>query len=225
MENYPVFMRVAGWRCVVIGAGHAAEPRIVALAEAGALLTVIAPEVQPAVAHLATAGRLVHVGRKYQTGDLDSARLAYAAVGDDAIHAQIATDAAATGVLLNVVDRPQWCDFITPSIVRRGRLTLAISTGGASPALARQIRLDLENRFGPEYAIALEILARVRRVLSERKMTFADKQQRLSRLVAAPFIDHIRAGECDAVDTLLAMVAEGLSLGALGMAGLEVHHE
>lgn len=225
MKHFPISLCLEGHRCVVVGAGTAAAPRIFDLVAAGARVAVVAPHACAAVDELATTGKITHHARVYAQGDLDGCLLAYAATGDDALHERIAADAASAGVLLNVVDRPRWCDFITPAIVRRGRLTLAISTGGASPALARRVRQELEAHFGPEYATALELLARLRPILAARGMSLADKQERLGNLVAAPLLDHVRAGRTDAIDQLLANVADGLSLAALGMATLEGAHE
>lgn len=225
MNDYPVYLRLADRPCVVVGAGEAAEPRILELLAAGARLKVVAPRARPRVAELAEAGRVQHLKRAYQRGDLDGCLLAYAAVGDDVMHRQIAEDAANSGVLLNVVDRPRWCDFITPALVRRGRLAVAISTGGASPALARRIREDLEAHFGAEYAVALEILARMRPHLAKRNLSLADKQRLLGRLVAEPFLDFVRSGQTAEIDRLLAAVDPGLSLAALGITELHMATE
>lgn len=214
-SGIPLTLRVGGRRCAVIGAGGAAEPRIDDLAAAGAALTVIAPDATVRVRELAAQGHLTLIERTYRIGDLAGVDLAYAATGDDAVHAEIANEASRTGTWLNVVDRPQWCDFTTPAVVRRGRLTVAISTGGASPALARRIRLDLEEQFGPEYEQALELLARLRPLLATRGLSFADKQARLGRLVGAPLLDSLRRGDGAAVDRLLAEVDPGLSLAAI----------
>lgn len=217
MHATPVFLRLADRACVVVGAGSEAAPRITELVAAGARVTVVAPELGAAAAALADAGRFLHLPRRYRRGDLDGAFLAYAATGDDAVHAAIAADARAAGVLLNVVDRPAWCDFITPAVVRRGALTLAISTGGASPALARRLRLDLEAQFGPEYAVVLEILRRARRLVADRGLDLAAKQRLFGRLVDAPLVEYVREGRRDAIDALLAGLGEGVSLAAIGM--------
>jgi len=225
MEFHPVFLRVSGRPCVVVGAGRAAEPRILALVEAGATVTVIAPTVSVAVARLAADGRLRHLPRSYRRGDLHGFRLAYAATEDDTVHAAIAAEADASGVLLNVVDRPAWCDFITPAVVRQGALTVAISTGGASPALARKLRADLEERFGPEYAVALELLRRLRPVLRARGLGFAAKQEALGRLVDSPLLEYVRDGRRAEIDRLLAAFGMDLSLATLGMEELGGPHE
>jgi precorrin-2 dehydrogenase/sirohydrochlorin ferrochelatase len=217
MQTTPIFLQVARRPCVVIGAGEAARPRIVELVHAGAEVTVVAPVLCVTVARLAADGQLRHLPRPYRRGDLDGAFLAYAATGDDAVHADVAVDARAAGVLLNVVDRPAWCDFITPAVVRRGALTLAISTGGASPALARRVRLDLEDRYGPEYAVVLELLRRLRQRLGDRGLDLAAKQELFGRLVDGPLVEYVREGRRDAIDALLAGLGADLSLAALGM--------
>lgn len=187
------------------------------LVDAEAVLTVIAPEVSPAVAAAARAGRLRYLARRYRHGDLAGAFVAYAAVGDDAVHREIAAEARAAGVLLNVVDRPEWCDFTTPAIVRRGRVGFAISTGGASPALAGKLRRELEERYGPEYAAVAELLWRMRQRPEFRRLGFADKRTLFGRLVDGPLVEYVREGRIDRVDALLAEAGDGLSWAALGM--------
>jgi siroheme synthase (precorrin-2 oxidase/ferrochelatase) len=107
---------------------------------------------------LAAAQQITHQARAYRRGDLQGTFLAYAATDSDVLHTQITDEAHVAGVLLNVVDQPALCDFIMPAIVARGDLVIATSTGGASPALAKRIRHDLEDTFGPEYDLALQLL-------------------------------------------------------------------
>src|SRR5215470_4087084 len=120
MKYYPIFMRVAGRPCVVIGGGNVAEQKVHSLLRAGARVTVISPDLAAPLAGLASAGAITHRPRDYASGDLKGFCLAYAATDDERLHEQIAREAEAAGVLLNVVDRPALCDFIVPSVMERG---------------------------------------------------------------------------------------------------------
>jgi len=217
MKFYPVFLRVAGRRCVVIGGGEVAERKVESLLAAGAHVVVISPGVTAGLAARAAQGVIEHLPRRYRRGDLEGVCLAYAATDDEALHAAIASDAAAAGVPLNVVDRPQWCSFIVPSILTRGDLTIAVSTSGGSPALARRVRQDLEDVLGPEYERALDVLARLRRHLQAQALPSEERQRILTRLVASDLLDHLRGPDAAAVDRLLAEhVGRDVSLATLG---------
>jgi len=217
MKHYPVFLRVAGRRCVVIGGGAVAERKVESLLAAGARVSVVSPLLTPALSTLVAQGAIEHARRAYVAGDLAGAFLAYAATDDEALHARLAADAEAERVLLNVVDRPQWCDFIVPSMMTRGDLTVAVSTSGNSPALARRVREDIDQMLGPEYERALDVLARLRRHLNERALSAAERQRILCGLVASDLLRHLREPDTVAVDRLLAEhVGRGVSLAALG---------
>jgi precorrin-2 dehydrogenase/sirohydrochlorin ferrochelatase len=219
MKYYPVFLRVAGRRCVVIGGGEVAERKVGSLLAAGARVAVVSPALNGGLVVLASRGEIEHVARPYRKGDLGGALLAYAATDDEALHAAVAAEAEAAGVLLNVVDRPRWCDFIVPSIMRRGDLAVAVSTAGASPALARRVREDIERALGPEYERALDVLARLRRHLQEQPLSAAQRRRILTGLVASELLDRLRDADTAGVDRLLAEHAgEQVSLASLGAA-------
>ena len=218
MKYYPVFLRVAGRRCVVVGGGKVAEQKVESLLRAGARVTVISPEVTPRIAALAATSEIEHQGRPYARGDLHDCFLAYAATDDAHVQQQVVGEAGDAGVLLNVVDRPQLCDFIAPAVVERGDLVVATSTGGASPALAKRIRQDLQGAFGPEYDVALQLLRRLRERLAGQSRPAAERQRILSTLANSSLLDYLREGQTHLVDRLLAeTVGDGVSLATLGM--------
>ncbi|MFO8013144.1 MAG: bifunctional precorrin-2 dehydrogenase/sirohydrochlorin ferrochelatase [Phycisphaerae bacterium] len=162
---YPIVLDLAGRRAVVVGGGRVALRKARALAEAGARVTAVAPEFLP---EFAEAAGVECVEAPYAAGHLDGAVLAIAATDDETVNRRVAGDARAAGVLVNVVDVPEACDFIVPAQVRRGDLLVAITTGGAAPSLSRRLRERLEAAFGPEWEAYLEQLRAVReRVLSE----------------------------------------------------------
>ncbi len=219
MKYYPAFLRIAAQRCLVIGGGRVAEQKVASLLNAGGRVTVISPQLTAGLDGLAADGRIEHVARAYRPGDIHGYFIVIAATTDAAVQRQVAAEAAAaTGVLLNVVDRPELCDFIVPSIMERGDLMIATSTSGKSPALARRIRQDLEARFGPEYAQALVLLGRLRDYLAHSSLSVSERKRILTSLVESPLLDHLQHGESGQVDRLLAeTLGNGVSLSQLGV--------
>jgi len=218
MRYYPIFLRVEGRPCLVIGGGEVAERKIASLLAAGARVTVVSPALTPTLAAQVDAGRLSHHARRYRPGDLKGFLVAYAATNDEGVHAEIARDAAEAGVLLNVVDRPQQCDFVVPSVLVRGDLTVAVSTGGGSPALARKVRQEIEEIIGPEYEQALAVLSRLRARLRAAGLSPAERRRIFHRLLESDLVDGIRQRDVTAVERTLARhVGDGLSLSALGV--------
>jgi len=151
-DYFAAFLDLRGRRCLVVGGGEISERKARALLECGARVTVVSPVVTGGLAALAAAGRIVDRRRTFRRSDLRGCALAVAATGDPTVDDAVAALARRARVLVNVVDRPARCDFILPSVLRRGELQIAVSTGGRSPALAREIRRRLESLFGPEYA-------------------------------------------------------------------------
>jgi len=162
---YPVFLELKGVRCVVIGGGAIAEGKVRGLLAAGADVMVVSPSLTPSLAEAAREGRLSHRARPYGYGDLDGVTLAFAATGDAVVNAAVAAEGTHRGVWVNAADDPAHCDFILPAVVRRGDLTVAVSTGGASPAVARAVKEELERHLGPEYTTLVEVAGAVRRTL------------------------------------------------------------
>jgi precorrin-2 dehydrogenase/sirohydrochlorin ferrochelatase len=165
MAYFPVFLELAGRRCVVVGGGVVAERRIAGLLAAGAAITVIAPTLTSALAALAAEGRLRHEPRGYRAGDLAGFDLAFAATDAGDVNGALAREGRARGVWVNAADDPVNCTFILPALVRRGDLTVAVSTGGTSPALARAVREDLERYLTADYATLAQVAAEARREL------------------------------------------------------------
>lgn len=207
MRYYPLFVRLEGRPCVVIGGGEEAERKVRGLLSAGALVTLVGPELTPGLAALVAEGAIAHRAGRYRAGDLAGAFLAYAAGDDEPVNAAIAAEAEAEGVLLNVVDRPAHCSFIVPAVVERGDLVIATSTGGASPMLARRIREDLEARFGPEYAEGLRLLRALRQRLKREGRAFEERKRVFAALIDSDLLARLRRGDRAGVDRLLAEIA------------------
>ena len=159
---YPVYLAIKDRLCVIIGGGQIAEGKIASLLECGGNIRMIAPEVTQEVQDMADSGALVLEKREYREGDLEGAFVAIAATDDNAVQRRIKAEAERLGILLNVADVTHLCDFIAPSVVRKGEVTVAISTAGVSPALARKLRETLEVSRDLAYADMASLLGEVR---------------------------------------------------------------
>ncbi|WP_263365290.1 precorrin-2 dehydrogenase/sirohydrochlorin ferrochelatase family protein [Edaphobacter bradus] len=163
MSLFPIFLKLTGRPCVVVGAGHLAESKIESLQAASAHISVIAPAASERIRNLADEGELTYHARPYQQGDLAGAFLVVAATNDPAVNRAVFAEAESSGVLCNAVDDPPFCDFYFPSVVRRGDLQIAISTAGHSPALAQQLRKQLHEQLPLDLGDWLAELGNLRR--------------------------------------------------------------
>ncbi|HEX9014412.1 MAG TPA: bifunctional precorrin-2 dehydrogenase/sirohydrochlorin ferrochelatase [Chloroflexota bacterium] len=159
---YPAFLDLRGRKAVVVGGGAVAYRKIESLLAAGARVVAVSPKFDPGIEAMAEQGSVRLERREYRRGDLTGAVLAIAATSDRETNSAVREEATASNVLLNVVDSPSDSNFIVPSMVRRGELTVAISTGGLSPALAKRLRQRIEEIVAPEYGAFLEILGSLR---------------------------------------------------------------
>ena len=162
---FPMFLKLAGRQCLVVGAGKVGEPKIGGLVESGARIRVVALDASPTVREWAHAGKLELELRAFSADDLDGAFLAVVATNSRHLNELVYHEAQRRGVLCNVVDVPDLCDFFYPAVVRRGDLQIAISTAGQSPSLAQKIRQQLEKQFGPGYAAWVAELGETRRLI------------------------------------------------------------
>jgi precorrin-2 dehydrogenase/sirohydrochlorin ferrochelatase len=207
MKYYPVFLRLSGRKCLVVGGGAVAAQKVRALLAAGGDVTVLSPQLGEELEQLSLRGRVTHLEREYRGGDLVGAFIVFSATGDERVDRQVADDAATAGVLINVVDRPQHCDFISPSVVTRDDLIIAISTSGASPAMARQLREKLEAEIGPEYALALQLLGRLRRRLKDLETPAPERTRIFNELIDSPLLELLRLQRFGDVDELITHTA------------------
>jgi precorrin-2 dehydrogenase len=197
MKYYPVFWDVRDKKCVVIGGGEVALRKVRRLLDCGAQVLVISPQLEQALAALDAENALQHMEADYDPQYIEGASLVIGATDDEKTNAAIAADCRNLGIPVNIVDDPQKCDFILPSIVERGDLAIAISTGGNSPALARYLREKLESRYGVEYEFLLNILGQLRPQMKNSgtgtgKLWF-------DSLLEAGILDMIKAEEWDKV--------------------------
>jgi precorrin-2 dehydrogenase/sirohydrochlorin ferrochelatase len=173
---YPAFLNLRGKKAIVVGGGKIAERKAMALLNAGADITVVSPEITKKIAKEKLRGNLKHIPRQYRKGDVKNAFLVIAATDSEEINEKVSKDASC---LVNVVDSPSLCNFIVPSVLQRGPLTIAVSTGGISPALSKSIRKELEKLYGYEFAKYLRLLEKIRK---KAMAEIQDKEKRAESL-------------------------------------------
>jgi precorrin-2 dehydrogenase / sirohydrochlorin ferrochelatase len=217
MKTYPVFAVIEKKPCLVVGGGAVGERKVQDLLAAGAKVTVVSRAVTPALAELASRGKIVYLAEDFDDTQVEGMALVMAATDDPAVNAQVSAAAQVRSIWVNVADDPEHCSFIVPAQVKRGDLTLAISTGGASPALARQVREELQEHFGPEYGPYLDLLRMVRtRLLTERR-AHPDNAGLFHRLVRSPLKDAVAIGDrARVLKVLHEVMGEVLSTPVLG---------
>ena len=168
MAYYPIFLQLQDRRVLVIGGGKEAQHKVRGLLAAGARLTIIAPKLTKELQGRLASGELDVLQREYQDGDLAGYEVCMVATDDGAVNAQVAAEGKRQRIWVNAADDPANCDFILPAVVRRGAITLAASTGGTSPALARRLREELEAYLTEEMPALADLLGEVRAELKSR---------------------------------------------------------
>jgi len=180
---FPMFLKLAGRRVLVVGAGAVGESKIGSLRETGARIHVIALQASERVRGWAEAGEIRLEERRFRPTDLKKAFLVIAATASRRLNELIFSEAQRRRILCNVVDVPELCDFFYPAVVRRGDLQIAISTAGQSPLLAQRIRKELEEQFGPGYAAWVAQLGKNRREVLGSDLPAERKRERLESLI------------------------------------------
>jgi precorrin-2 dehydrogenase / sirohydrochlorin ferrochelatase len=179
-----MFLKLTGRQCLVVGAGKVGEPKIRGLIDTGAYIRVVALEATEAVHEWARAGKIDLKLRAFTPNDLDGVFLAVVATSSHGLNEFAYREAQLRGVLCNVVDVPQYCDFFYPAVVRRGDLQIAVSTAGQSPSLAQKLRQQLERQFGPGYAQWVAELGETRRLILASDLDAERKQELLHSLAS-----------------------------------------
>lgn len=206
---YPVILNLEGRKCVIAGGGRVAARKARSLVDAGAQVVVVSPEIGDETRELVDTGRVRWIEDAFSPVRLDGAALAIAATGSAKVNERVHECAVANGVPVNVVDRPELCTFMVPSVVRRGDLILAISTSGKSPAVAKKVRKELEKTFGGEWAVYLQIMGEAR----ERAASIIPEQEAreaaFGRLAGSPLFDRVKSGDIDGARELVTEILGG----------------
>jgi precorrin-2 dehydrogenase/sirohydrochlorin ferrochelatase len=204
---FPVFIKLTDRPCLVVGAGEVATSKITSLLEAGAHITVVAPQASSQVRELAASGKIRWVERGFQTGDLSGFFLAVAATSVQEVNRAVFLEAQERGVLCNAVDDPPNCNFYFPAVVRRGDFQIAISTSGESPALAQRIRRELEENLGESVGEWLRLVGSLRRKILAAHSPSEERKKFLHRLA---FSELCEAEDCPAHDPELELAGRHL---------------
>jgi siroheme synthase-like protein len=203
---YIACLKLTGRRCVVVGGGEIGLEKVEGLLACDGRVVLIAPEAEPELQRLAAEGSIEWIQREYRTGDLEATFIAIAATNDTDVNIAVYNDAEARAMLVNVVDVPPLCNFILPAIVRTGPLAIAISTAGASPALAKRMKAQVAEMFGEPYARLAVLLNDVRGWAKGTLPTYQDRKAFFEAIVNGDPdpIELLRAGDEAAVRELIA---------------------
>ncbi|SNS83270.1 precorrin-2 dehydrogenase [Granulicella rosea] len=183
MDLFPIFLKLTGRRCLVVGAGNLAESKIESLRAAHADVTVIAPEARPRIAEMAASGEITWIQREFTAGDVaEDLFLVVTATNVGAVNRAVYLEAQAKNIICNAVDDPPFCDFYFPSVVRRGDLQIAISTAGASPALAQRLRKEINAQLPLDTGDWLTDLGNLRREVTQMEPLNEERKLLLHQL-------------------------------------------
>jgi precorrin-2 dehydrogenase/sirohydrochlorin ferrochelatase len=202
-KYYPVNLDITNRRCVIIGGGEVAERKAERLIECGAQVTIVSRVLTPLLEERKKACKIVHVDKDYEEKALHGAFMVIGATDRNKINAQISQDALSRGILVNIVDDPDKCNFILPSLVQQGDLSIAISTGGKSPALAKKLREEMQQRYGPEYQVLLGIMGSLRKKVLAQGRAPQDNKALFVDLVHSEILQAIRDGNRDLVNKII----------------------
>jgi siroheme synthase-like protein len=203
---FPMFLKLEGRQCLVVGAGKVGEPKISGLLETGARVRVVALAATAAVRDWARAGKIELELRAFSAEHLDGAFLAIVATNSRSLNERVYHEAQRRGVLCNVVDVPDLCDFFYPAVVRRGDLQIAVSTSGQSPSLAQKIRQQLEKQFGPGYTAWVAELGETRKLILASDL---DKERKLDLLHSLASREALEAALAETASETAELAAKG----------------
>lgn len=194
-DYYPVYLQLKDRLCVVVGGGKIAEGKVDGLLAAGAQVTVIAPALTRSLRDHASLGKITYLQRSYLPGDLHGAFLVVCATDQHETNHQVWQEANANNQLVNVVDDTPHCNFIAPSILRQGGLTIAISTAGQAPALAVRLKERLRREIGPQYAHFLRLAGKLRQPLAQHIPDFEMRKALWYQLVDTDVLELLALGD------------------------------
>jgi siroheme synthase-like protein len=197
MRYYPIYLDLKGRDVLVVGGGAVAEGKALQLFEAGARVTVVSPHLTEALRAAADRGEITHLGGSFAEGDLNGVFLVISATDDRRVNEKVARAARERGMLCNVVDQPDLCNFITPALVTRGELQISVSSGGGSPTLTQRVKREVAALIGEEYGVLLELAAEMRAEAKDHIADFGRRKEVLRAFVESDALDLIRAGRRD----------------------------
>ena len=212
MVYYPVYLDLRDRLALIIGGGEVAERKVASLLRCGARVNIVAKTLTSSFEKWEEEGRIRYLGKAYQSSFLDGAFLVIAATDDPDLNQKVSKDAEKRGILINAVDQPEDCNFIVPSILRRGELTIAISTSGQSPALAKKIRKELEATYGEEYESFVTLLGKIRSSILQRGRPTEENKIVFQKIIESSLLDSLKEGNLNgAASTLGAILGVPMS--------------
>ena len=203
MKYFPICLDIQNRNCLVVGGGSVGTRKVITLLNCGAKVTVVSPAASAHLQELARNGSVMMKKRPFRFSDLAGMFMVCSATDDQELNRQIHAEAESLGMLCNVADRPEVCNFILPSIVNRGDLIIAISTSGQSPAFAKKLREDLEKVFGNEYAEFLKLMGAVRKKLLSRDHRPEAHKHLFEQLINGGLVDMIKERKLADINALL----------------------
>ena len=203
MPYYPILVNLEREKVIVVGGGIVAQRKIDTLLQYGAVIQIISQTLNPALNRYVEEGTIQFLGREFKEDVLDGAFMVIAATDDPDLNRQVSDHAKEKGLLINAVDQPSDCNFIVPSILRRGDLIIAVSTSGNSPALAKKVREKLEEHFGGEYALLLQLMGWLRKEILSKGFSQSENRRIFHELVDSPILEAIGREGWDEVATII----------------------
>jgi len=209
MAYYPVFIKLDGETALVVGGGRVAQRKIETLLEYGASVRIVSKELTGKLKQFIESGDIRHVGEKFESRHLDGAFMVIAATDDKKLNREISEAARKRGLLINAVDQPPDCNFIVPSIVKKGDLTIAISTSGKSPALAKKLREKMDGQFGSEYRTFLTLMGRLRKEVLKMGLPHNENGRIFKEIVDSDVLEALKRNDWDGVKSTLGRILPG----------------
>ncbi|SEN01112.1 precorrin-2 dehydrogenase/sirohydrochlorin ferrochelatase family protein [Lihuaxuella thermophila] len=211
-QYYAMMVDLTSRRCLVVGGGPVAERKTVSLVNAGAEVVVVSPTATPRLKQMALLGQIDWLSRSYRSEDGEHCFLVIAATNDQRVNRTVYQDAKKRGQWVNVVDQPALCNFTVPSTVQRGKLTIAVSTSGASPSLSKKIRRELEQTYGDEYALFLELMQEIRSLIQRQVPDAHLRYQLMKELVSDRWIEQCRTNPHGVRELMLRWIDQQISV-------------
>lgn len=217
MRYLPIFLQLENKPCLIVGGGDIARRKVDRLLRSGAVVTVVAPELDSALVELKSTGRIQHIEARFTAALIKGQTLVIAATDDDAVNSEVAAAANAAGVLVNVVDNPGLCSIVMPSVIERDPVQIAISTGGASPVLARLLRARLETLIPSAYGRLAALMGDFREKVKARFQQQHDRRRFWEEILQGPIAEMLMAGQDKAaLDALEQRLEHGTLSGPQG---------
>jgi precorrin-2 dehydrogenase/sirohydrochlorin ferrochelatase len=209
MGYYPILLDLEGKTALVVGAGRVAQRKIEALMQCGAKIHIVGKRLTGKLNELVEGGRARRIGDAFEEAHLEGAFVVIAATDDPAVNHHISVRARKKGLLVNAVDQPSDCNFIVPSVVRRGDLLIAISTSGKSPALARHIRERMETQFGEGYTTFLVLMGRLRKRVLSKRFSQEENRRIFHEIVGSDILQAMARDDWEEVESILSGIFPG----------------